>query len=70
MAVVDPDERSAASGITGIARTAGAAVSPSLAGMLLASPALISVPFFLSGGLKLIYDLLLYRGFKSLKPTD
>jgi MFS family permease len=70
MAVVDPDERSAASGITGVARTAGAAVSPSLAGMLLASPALISVPFFLSGGLKLAYDLLLYRGFKSRGPAE
>jgi len=70
MAVVDPDERSAASGITGVARTAGAALSPSLAGMLLAVPALVSVPFFLSGGLKIVYDLLLYRSFKSLKPAE
>ena len=70
MAVVDPDERSAASGITGVARTAGAALSPSLAGMLLAVPALMSVPFFLSGGLKIVYDLLLYRSFKSLKPVE
>ncbi len=70
MAVVDPDERSAASGITGVARTAGAALSPSLAGMLLAVPALMSVPFFLAGGLKIVYDLLLYRSFKSLKPVE
>jgi MFS family permease len=63
MAVVDPDERSAASGITGVARTAGAAVSPSLAGMLLSVPALLSTPFFVAGGLKIVYDLLLYRSF-------
>ncbi len=70
MAVVNPDERSAASGITGVARTAGAAVSPSLAGLLLAAPALISVPFFLSGALKVIYDLLLWRDFREVHPIE
>ena len=70
MAVVDPSERSAASGITGVARTAGAAIAPSLAGLLLAVPALISVPFFLSGGIKIVYDVLLYRSFKSMKPDE
>ncbi|MGE5359141.1 MAG: MFS transporter [Bacteroidales bacterium] len=70
MAVVDPDERSAAAGVTGVARTAGAAVSPSLAGLLLAVPALISVPFFLSGSLKVAYDLLLWRGFRSRHPSE
>jgi hypothetical protein len=32
--------------------------------------ALSSFPFFLSGGLKLVYDLLLYRGFRNLKPPQ
>ncbi len=64
MAVVDPDERSAASGVTTIARSIGAAVSPALAGVLLATPALIGAPFLISGGLKIVYDLLLYRNFK------
>jgi MFS family permease len=68
MAAVDPDERSAAAGVTGVARTAGAAVSPSLAGLLLAVPALISVPFFLSGSLKVMYDLLLWRSFGRQQP--
>jgi len=63
MAVVAPDERSAASGVTTIARSVGAAASPALAGVLLATPALLSVPFFVAGGLKIIYDLLLYRSF-------
>lgn len=70
MAVVSKDELSAAAGVTGVARTTGAAISPLFTGFLLANPALISVPFFLSGGLKIIYDLLLYRNFKSNRPPD
>jgi MFS family permease len=65
MAVVAPDERSAAAGITGIARTTGAAISPVLAGPMFALPALAGLPFFIAGGLKLLYDLLLYRSFKA-----
>lgn len=64
MAVVAPDERSAASGVTAIARSVGAAVSPALSGMLLAYPALIGAPFLIAGGLKIVYDLLLYRSFR------
>jgi len=68
MAIVDPDERSAAAGITGIARSVGASVSPALSGMLMASTSLLGAPFFLAGGLKIVYDLLVYRGFKAHKP--
>jgi len=70
MAVVAPDERSAASGVTTIARSVGAALSPSLAGIFLSVPTLISVPFFLSGGLKIVYDLLMYRSFRSRKAPE
>jgi MFS family permease len=70
MAVVAPDERSAASGVTSIARSVGAAVSPSLTGLFLASPALLSLPFFLSGGLKIVYDVLLYRSFRTMRPPE
>jgi MFS family permease len=70
MSVVAPDERSAASGVTTIARSVGAALSPSLSGLLLSIPGLISVPFYLCGGLKIIYDLVLYRNFKALKPPE
>ena len=70
MAVVSPDERSAAAGITGIARTTGASLSPVIAGPLLGNAALLSIPFFLSGGLKIIYDLLLYRSFRAIKPPE
>ena len=70
MAVVAPDERAAASGITGVARTTGAAISPLFAGLLFAQPALINVPFYLAGILKSAYDLLLFRAFRRLKPPE
>jgi MFS family permease len=70
MAVVAPDERSAASGITGIARTTGASFSPIFTGPMLANTALLNLPFFISGGLKIIYDLMLYRSFSAIKPPE
>lgn len=70
MAVVSPDERSAASGVTAIARSVGASLSPALTGLFFGIPALFSAPFFLAGGLKIVYDLLLYRSFKSIQPPE
>jgi uncharacterized membrane-anchored protein YitT (DUF2179 family) len=70
MAVVSAEERSAAAGITGVARTTGAAISPLFVGFLFARPALINAPFFIAGTLKIIYDLLLYREFISLPPPE
>ena len=70
MAVVAPDERSSASGLTGIARTIGASVAPLFTGLFLANPALLGLPFFLSGGLKIVYDLALYHSFRTLKPEE
>jgi len=70
MAVVSPEERSAAAGITGVARTTGAAISPLFAGMLFARPSLVNIPFFLAGGLKIVYDLLLYRAFVAVQPPE
>lgn len=70
MAVVPPDERSAAGGFTGVARTTGAAISPLFAGFLFARPTLISLPFFIAGALKIVYDLMLYRGFATIHPPE
>jgi len=70
MAVVSPDERSAAAGITGVARTTGASAAPVVTGPLLANSALLSFPFVIAGGLKIIYDLLLYWSFKATKPPE
>jgi MFS family permease len=70
MAVVTPEERSAAAGITGVARTTGAAISPLFVGFLFAHAKLISLPFILAGALKILYDLILYREFISMKPPE
>ena len=70
MAVVDPDERSAAAGVTGIARTTGAAISPSISSVLIASAGYAALPFYLAGGLKILYDLLLYREFSNVRPPE
>jgi MFS family permease len=70
MAVVDPDERSAAAGVTGIARTLGASISPLIAAPMVGVAALAAVPFYLAGGLKIAYDLILYRLFSQAPPPE
>ena len=70
MAVVSPDERSAAMGVTSIARSVGATLSPAITGQLLSVSSLIGAPFMIAGGLKIIYDLLVWRGFRAVKPPE
>ncbi len=70
MAVVTPEERSAAGGITGVARTLGAAISPLFVGFMFARPRLINLPFFIAGTLKIVYDLLLYRSFITVRAPE
>jgi energy-converting hydrogenase Eha subunit A len=55
MAVVGPHERSAAAGITTVARTVAGAWGFLLAGML-PNAALWNAPFVLAGGLKIVYS--------------
>lgn len=68
MSSVEPDERSAAAGVTAVARSVGAAISPSLAMMVL--PVFLSAPFFIGGGLKIVYDLLFYRSFSKTSRRE
>jgi len=70
MAVVPAEERSAAGGFTGVARTTGATLSPLFAGFLFARRSMFSTPFFIAGTLKIAYDLLLYRSFRRLRPPE
>jgi MFS family permease len=70
MAVVRKDERSAAAGITGVARTTGAAISPLFVGYMFARSSWINVPFLLAGALKILYDLLLYKEFVGIQPIE
>jgi MFS family permease len=70
MAVVPPEERSAAAGVTGVARTIGASIAPLLAGVFLANVATMDLLFYMGGGVKIIYDLLLYRSFIKVRPPE
>jgi len=67
IAAVDPTERTAAAGITGVARTTGAALAPVIAMPLIASLMHSWVPFIAAGGLKIVYDLALLRSCRGVK---
>jgi MFS family permease len=63
-ALVDPGERAAAAALTTSARGLAQAVSPALAGRTLAGAG--PLPFWMAGGLKIVYDLALYFRFRRL----
>lgn len=68
MALVKPEERTAAASVTSLARSAGSASSPVVSGLLLQGPALaLGVPFLVAGGLKAIYDLALWQVFRRVR---
>jgi MFS family permease len=69
VAVVKPEERTTATGLTTLARNVTQSISPSITGYLL-QVASLSAPFYLAGGLKIIYDFGLYTSFRQLKPAD
>lgn len=69
MAIVAPDERSAAAGVTALARTMASAFGPMVTGIFF-SASLMSMPFFLAGGIKILYDLALYWNFRHVRPPE
>jgi MFS family permease len=69
MAVVKPEERTFASGVTGLVRLGGWAVAPSIAGVMMQGVSL-AAPLFIGPAFKIAYDLLLYRAFRHLKPPE
>jgi MFS family permease len=69
MAIVEPDERMAAAGITNVARTVASAAAPVLSGVAVGAGAL-GLPFFVAGGLKVVYDGLVYVTFRGIRPRE
>lgn len=69
-AVVPAAERSAANGVTGTARQLGTALAPLGFGLLSPAWLLAGAPFFVSGALKIAYDLALWRAFRRVKPPE
>lgn len=69
MAMVAPEERTFASGVTHLVRIGGWAVAPAFAGWLMQAVTL-GVPLFIGAGMKIAYDLLLWREFRAIKPPE
>jgi len=69
MAMVRSQERTFASGITNLVRLGGWALAPSFAGLLMQGTSL-AAPLFVGAGMKISYDLLLYRAFRRVKPPE
>lgn len=69
MAIVRPEERTFASGITNLVRLGGWALAPTFAGLLMQGTSL-AAPLFAGAGMKIAYDLLLYRAFWRVKSPE
>ncbi len=69
MAVVRPEERTFASGISGLVRLGGWAIAPGFAGLFMQGVSL-GTPLIIGPALKIAYDLLLYRAFRGLRPPE
>jgi predicted MFS family arabinose efflux permease len=69
MAVVQPSERTFASGVTNVTRNVAWAVGPSVAGVVMQHIALAG-PLIVGGTLKVGYDLILFASFRHLRPPE
>jgi MFS family permease len=69
LAVVAPEERTMASGVTNLVRLTAWAVAPALAGAL-SSGDNLHVPLLVGAAMKIVYDFLLWRAFRSVRPPE
>jgi predicted MFS family arabinose efflux permease len=68
-AVVEPRERTFASGVTNLTRNLMWAAGSSVAGVFMQNVA-FSAPLVAGGSIKVLYDALLYRAFRTVKPPE
>jgi MFS family permease len=66
--LVDPDERTAAAAYTNTARYAARPFGPLLAGA--GQQLAVGMPFFIGGGLKIVYDVLVWLQFRRVPLTS
>jgi MFS family permease len=69
MAVVAPEERTVASGITHLVRLGAWAVAPAFAGLVMRGGS-IAAPLWIGAGMKIAYDVMLYAAFRSVRPPE
>jgi MFS family permease len=67
-AIVGDHERTAATGLVNVARNASWAVGPLLAGAGMAVA--LSSPLYAAGAVKILYDLMLWRSFRRIRPPE
>ena len=68
VSIVPPGERAGAVAMTGAVRGVAMSFGPWLAGLAIAA-ASFGLPFFAGGGLKAVYDLALYAGFRNRRAA-
>jgi MFS family permease len=69
LAVVEPSERTVVSGITTLVRLAAWAVAPGFAGLLMTGDTMF-LPLVIGAGMKIGYDVLLWRAFRGIRPPE
>ena len=69
VSIVRDEERTAATGITNIARNISQTISPSLTGYIIQSLSLFFAPFLIGGVLKIIYDIALFFSFRNINRS-
>jgi MFS family permease len=69
MAVVRPEERTFAAGVTHLVRLGAWAIAPAFAGLFMSGVSL-AAPLVAGAGMKLLYDALLYAAFRRVKPPE
>jgi len=69
LAVVEPSERTVVSGITTLVRVAAWAVAPGFAGLIMTGDTMF-LPLVIGAGMKIAYDLTLWRAFRGIKPPE
>jgi predicted MFS family arabinose efflux permease len=69
MAIVPPHRRTYASGVTNLTRTIGWAIGPPIAGFVMQN-VVLAAPLLIGGGMKIVYDIVLYRSFRHVRPPE
>jgi hypothetical protein len=69
MAVVRPEERTLASGVTHLVRVGAWAIAPAFAGWFMGGLSLMT-PLVIGSGMKIVYDILLYAAFRRTRPPE
>jgi MFS family permease len=66
--IVGADERTVANAITNTARNVSQAIGPFAAGVAVQATGMLASTFFFGGGIKIAYDLAIFREFRRIKP--